>query len=107
MPANLLSIYQSINGLVAQCEQRATTIQRRTVDDASRRLVTLYSQLTYSTLSEPVIGKLSTIAQMLRNPNPQQKGNVLGIIQDLTTAHFGETGGWVLGLRRLCEMGME
>jgi hypothetical protein len=87
--------------LVSDSAAKATPLQRRSIDDATRRLQTLTAQLASHSLSEPVTGKLLALAQQLQ---AKAWPNALHSIHELTTNHFAETGGWVLGLRRLVEL---
>lgn len=61
----------------------------------------LFIQLTHHQLSEPVAAKLLAVCQALQS---RQLDAASSHVQELTTQHFTETGGWVLGLKRLIDL---
>lgn len=61
IPNNLQPIYQTLSNLIALCQSRAMPMQKRIVDDSTKRIQHLFHQLARQELSPPVIDQVHSM----------------------------------------------
>lgn len=76
-------------------------MQRRIVDDATKKITILYQQLAKGELGSTV---LDLIKEMCNGINSHNFDMALRPVHPLMTRHFTEVGSWILAAKRLLEI---